>query len=123
MIKISSSVCNTCGLCIKVCHENCLAIDNNALTINYTYCSTCTQCIAICPKQAISWNDAQPMPFNQSLFPDPEQIKELLMERRTITWATLQLLLGTKYWARKLIFSGTLNIINSYQGYRPNNRL
>ncbi len=84
MIQIDSDKCNLCGLCTKICHESCIYIDNETLTIDYKYCSTCTQCIAICPQLALTWDDYQPEQFDKSLFPDIKQVRELLMERRTI---------------------------------------
>jgi NAD-dependent dihydropyrimidine dehydrogenase PreA subunit/nitroreductase len=84
MIKIDSEKCNACGLCTKICHEYCMQLDNDILSIDYTYCSTCTQCIAICPQQALTWDNIQPEKFEPSLYPDPSQFEELLKERRTI---------------------------------------
>ena len=84
MIKIDSDKCNLCGLCARICHESCINIENKALKINYNYCSTCTQCIAVCPRSALSWDDFQAERFDKSMFPDIKQVRELLMERRTI---------------------------------------
>lgn len=84
MIKIDLDKCNACGLCAKICHEYCLQLDNNILTIDYKYCSTCTQCIAVCPQQALTWDNIKPELFDKSLYPDSSQIAELLKERRTI---------------------------------------
>lgn len=84
MIVIDNKSCNACGLCLKICHESCIHIENGELNIDFKYCSTCTQCIAICPSQALSWDGSKPDPFNKSLYPNPIQIDELLKERRTI---------------------------------------
>ncbi len=84
MIQIDSDNCNACGLCIKICHESCLRLDDDVLRVDYKFCSTCTQCIAICPNQAITWNHVKPELFDQSLYPDSRQFRELLMQRRTI---------------------------------------
>ena len=98
MIKIELEKCNACRLCIKICHESCLRMENDILTIDYKYCSTCTQCIAVCPQKAITWDNIEAKPFDKSLYPDSSQIAELLMERRTIRDYTNQkidkLLLG-----------------------------
>jgi NAD-dependent dihydropyrimidine dehydrogenase PreA subunit/nitroreductase len=84
MIKIDLNECNSCGLCIRICHESCLRFINGTLTIDYKYCSTCTQCIAVCPQQALSWDNIKPEEFDKSLYPDSLQLAELLKERRTI---------------------------------------
>lgn len=84
MIEIDSNKCNICGLCVKICHESCLRVDNGFLKIDYKFCSTCTQCIAICPQQAITWDNFKPESFDKSLYPDSMHLRELLMQRRTI---------------------------------------
>lgn len=84
MIKVDQEKCNACGICVRICHEYCLHLENDILIIDYKYCSTCTQCIAVCPKQALTWDDVKPEVFNRSLYPDPVQFAELLMERRTV---------------------------------------
>ncbi|MBU0712174.1 nitroreductase family protein [bacterium] len=108
MIKIDSDKCNLCGLCTKICHESCLHIDNDILTIDYKYCSTCTQCIAICPQLALTWNDFQPEKFDKSLFPDIKHVRELLMERRTI-----------RDYTDKKIEKSILQEITDYAIYAP----
>ncbi len=84
MIIIDHDKCNLCRVCEAICHEYCINIENDTLTIDYKYCSTCTQCIAICPRKALSWDNVKPESFNKSLYPSPDQIDELLRERRTI---------------------------------------
>ncbi len=84
MVTIDQQRCNLCGICIKICHESCMKIENETITIDYRYCSTCCQCIAVCPEQALSWNSIKPLSFDKTLYPSPVQIEELLGERRTI---------------------------------------
>lgn len=90
MIQIDYSKCNNCGLCVKICHESCIHLVSDRLTIETEYCSTCTQCIAVCPVQALSWDHILPELFNRSLYPKPEQMDELFRERRTIRDFTAQ---------------------------------
>jgi len=108
MIEIDQKKCNNCGLCTQICHESCMLIDNNILNIDYKYCSTCTQCIAICPKQALTWDNIEPELFDKSLYPDSEQIDELLKERRTI-----------RYFTGKKIDKSLLEEIAGYALYAP----
>jgi nitroreductase len=84
MIKIDHYKCNLCGLCIKICHEYCLYIENDILRVDYNYCSTCTQCIAICPRKAVTWDNNEPESFESVLYPGSSQVAELFKERRTI---------------------------------------
>lgn len=90
MIIIDLNKCNACGLCVKICHESCLHLDNDILKVDYKFCSTCTQCISICPKQAITWDNVKPEMFDKSLYPDSQNFGELLMQRRTIRDYTSQ---------------------------------
>jgi ferredoxin len=84
MIVVDKEACRACGQCVKICHEHCLALDNGALHIDRQYCSTCTQCIAICPRGALSWDGTPSVPFDRDQLPSPQQIDELLKQRRTI---------------------------------------
>jgi NAD-dependent dihydropyrimidine dehydrogenase PreA subunit/nitroreductase len=84
MVIIDQSRCNACGLCTKICHEYCLRLNGDILTIDYKFCSSCTQCIAVCPEQALTWDHIRPEKFNTSIYPGPEQLAELFKERRTI---------------------------------------
>ena len=38
----------------------------------------------MCPHQALTWDHIRPQPFDDSLYPGPEQLEELFKERRTI---------------------------------------
>lgn len=84
MITIYQNSCNSCGLCVKICHEHCMTLKENNIQIDHDVCSHCCQCVAVCPTRALGWNGEKPIPFNKKNLPSPEQINELLMERRTI---------------------------------------
>ena len=84
MVIINKGKCNGCKICIDICHEHCMNIENNLITIKYSQCSTCGQCIAICPQQALTWDNVQPAAFNKEVMPSDKQVDELLKERRTI---------------------------------------
>ena len=88
MITVDNTKCIRCGTCDNICHEHCIALTDNTITINHDLCSTCTQCIAICPQQAISWDGVDPVPYDASNLPSPQQIDELLKQRRTIRFFT-----------------------------------
>jgi NAD-dependent dihydropyrimidine dehydrogenase PreA subunit/nitroreductase len=84
MIVVDKQECTGCGSCVKICHEDCMALDNGTVAINYELCSTCSQCIAICPRRALSWDGVAPVAFDETRLPTPEQLDELLKQRRTI---------------------------------------
>ncbi len=84
MVIVDTETCGGCGLCVEICHESCMALVGGKTTVNDALCSTCTQCIAICPRRALSWEGVPPVAYDRDRLPTPEQIDELLRERRTI---------------------------------------
>lgn len=51
--EVDGSVCNGCGLCVTVCKERAISIQDGVARIDYDKCKSCGQCIAICPLTAI----------------------------------------------------------------------
>jgi nitroreductase/NAD-dependent dihydropyrimidine dehydrogenase PreA subunit len=90
MITVDRKRCRGCGLCAHICHEQCIVLagqeNGAAARIDHALCSTCTQCIAICPQRALSWDHAEPVAYDGSRLPTPEELAELLMQRRTIRY-------------------------------------
>jgi nitroreductase/NAD-dependent dihydropyrimidine dehydrogenase PreA subunit len=84
MVVIENDKCTGCGSCVKICHEHCMALTGDKVSINYELCSTCTQCVAICPEQALSWDGVPPAAFDEVRMPSPEQLDELFKQRRSI---------------------------------------
>ncbi|MEJ2212349.1 MAG: nitroreductase family protein [Anaerolineae bacterium] len=88
MIIVDENKCRGCGLCVGICHERCISLDEGSggkgIGIDHTLCSTCTQCIAICPQQALSWNHVPPMAYEPERLPSAEQLEELFKQRRTV---------------------------------------
>ena len=83
MITINCDKCNGCGLCAKICHESCITLIENKIHIDFKFCSTCTQCVAICPCLALSWDNHEPIPFDDNMLPSASQLDELFKQRRT----------------------------------------
>ncbi len=71
-------------MCVKVCHNRCVALVDDIVSVNYELCDRCTQCIAICPQQALSWGRVPPVGYDETRLPSPEQLDEMFKERRSI---------------------------------------
>jgi ferredoxin len=84
MVVIENDKCTGCGSCVKICHEHCITLTGETVSINYELCSTCTQCVAICPEQALSWDGVPSAAFDEVRMPSPEQLDELFKQRRSI---------------------------------------
>jgi nitroreductase/ferredoxin len=56
-IHIDKELCTGCGLCVSICGDHSLKLENNKATVNYDTvfgCFACGQCMAVCPKGAIT---------------------------------------------------------------------
>ena len=89
MIVAEKERCTGCGLCARICHEQCIILSGvngkkKVERIDHSVCSTCTQCVAVCPQRALSWNRVPPEPYRKSNLPSAEQLNELFKQRRTI---------------------------------------
>ncbi len=73
-IFIDTLACNGCGLCVEVCKDFSLAIENGK-AVESTYalfgCIACGHCMAVCPCDAISIQGRHLSPAD--LFPVPEK--------------------------------------------------
>lgn len=84
MVTIEQDKCTGCGVCVRICHEHCMTVHSRKISIDYASCSTCTQCVAACPERALAWDYIYATPFNAELMPTPDQMDELLKQRRTV---------------------------------------
>jgi ferredoxin len=92
-IRINAEKCNGCGLCISVCKDYGLVLENKKVKISQTPffgCIACGHCMAICPEGAIqisgrtlSANDLFDLPDKNSAS-DYDQLLALLQRRRSI---------------------------------------
>jgi nitroreductase/NAD-dependent dihydropyrimidine dehydrogenase PreA subunit len=110
MIVADEDKCTGCGLCVKICHEHCMVLNDDTISINYDLCSTCTQCIAVCPQQAISWDGVPPVAYDKTRLPSPEQLDELFKERRTV-----------RFFKKDRVDRAILKEIVGYGIYAPTN--
>ena len=92
-IKINAELCNGCGLCVSVCSDSSLTIENEKVKRSNTSvfdCFGCGHCMAICPTGAIeifgrelSPEDLYDLPKKESTS-SYEQLLSLLQRRRSI---------------------------------------
>jgi NAD-dependent dihydropyrimidine dehydrogenase PreA subunit/nitroreductase len=110
VITLDKYKCIGCGQCVKICHEHCIALNDDTATINYELCSTCTQCIAVCPQQALSWDHVPPVAYDQTRLPSAEQLAELFRQRRSV-----------RFYKRDKIDRSLLEEIVGYGIFAPTN--
>jgi hypothetical protein len=97
-------------MCVKVCHNRCVALVDGIASINYALCDRCTQCAGICPHKALSWDRVPPLEYDKSRLPSGEQLDELFKERRSI-----------RFFKRERIDRFLLERIVGYGIYAPTN--
>ena len=58
--KVAEKYCTGCGVCLKACAHDAIAVVEGKATIDPTLCAGCSRCITICPVKAINiqWNEA-----------------------------------------------------------------
>lgn len=92
-IRINHELCNGCGLCVSVCSDYSLAIENTAVkrsNASIFDCIGCGHCMAICPTGAIeiigrdlSPDDLYELPKKENAT-NYEQLVSVLQHRRSI---------------------------------------
>ena len=110
MIVIDENKCVGCSMCVRICHNRCIALVDGIATINYALCDRCTQCAGICPQQALSWDGVPPVRYDENRLPSPEQVDELFKERRSI-----------RFFKEKKIDRNLLEEVVRYGIYAPTN--
>ena len=92
-IKINTELCTGCGLCVSVCSDASLTIENEKAKRSNTSifdCFGCGHCMAICPTGAIEISGRELSPEDLYDLPDKEgissyeQLLALLQRRRSI---------------------------------------
>ena len=61
---IDKEKCTKCGICIKLCPENSLVMDEKkGIPVNDSNCTLCQRCFAFCPSNAIQIGDKKTVPY------------------------------------------------------------
>ena len=92
-ITFSYDRCNSCGLCVKVCKDFSLKMENNLPVVSENPvfgCMACGQCMAVCPTKAIqvtgreiSADDLIDLSEITNK-PSYDQLRNLMISRRSI---------------------------------------
>lgn len=92
-ITIDNALCNGCALCVDVCKDFSLKMENGKAVVSenpFFGCFACGQCMAVCPKDAIkvvgrflSPDDLFPLPKKEDNA-SYDQLLNLLQRRRSI---------------------------------------
>ena len=94
-IRINEEKCTGCGLCVSVCKDFGIEIENGKVTVNdhpFFGCIGCGHCMAICPSGAIGI-------FGRTLSPD--DLFDLPDKEKTATYEQLQFLLQCRRSVRE----------------------
>jgi len=89
--SIDEDKCTQCGLCVRDCPINIIAMDSGypcIFTENEAACLKCQHCLAICPTAALSILGRRPedsLPL-KGAFPDPDRLETLIKGRRSVRW-------------------------------------
>jgi ferredoxin len=92
-IRINTELCNGCGLCVSVCKDLSLIIENHKVKRNENSvfgCYGCGHCMAICPEGAIEISGRELSPGDIFQLPGKDakanynQVLALLQRRRSI---------------------------------------
>jgi len=86
IISIDQSLCNRCGMCVKDCPDNVLALSDSGAEYNGRYCVRCGHCVAICPQNAFSISGFvdSPEEIRTDIKVDPEILLAQIKGRRSM---------------------------------------
>ena len=54
VLKTCKAGCIKCGLCVKLCPEKCITLENGIPQVDYSVCSACGTCVSKCPAKVLN---------------------------------------------------------------------
>ena len=55
MIEVDKNECDFCGVCVAVCHADCIDLFEKDIKIDTIKCTECKLCIYVCPIEVMSY--------------------------------------------------------------------
>lgn len=84
MVTVDNGRCTGCGICLDLRQGYCLTGPVKKIGIVEELCNECLQCVAVCPGRAFTVEGLTAERVNRDLVPTREQMRELLLQRRSI---------------------------------------
>ena len=86
-VLINKETCIGCGLCVKDCSRNAIALINEKAAVDLDLCNECSHCVAVCPEASVSMPDYDDEIFeydSDKLNIDPDNFLYFQKFRRSI---------------------------------------
>lgn len=89
MLSINQGKCTQCNYCVAECHRDALKFEEDKLVWDADSCYNCGHCMALCPAEALmldgdGYDITEVEEFNFAAKPKAEQVRELIMMRRSV---------------------------------------
>lgn len=77
IIKIDETLCTGCALCVSACHEGAIGMVNGkAKLLRDDYCDGLGDCLPACPTGAITFEEREALPYNETAVVAAQQAKQ-----------------------------------------------
>lgn len=85
-IKINRKECIGCGMCVKDCPVDNIAVKDKKAVIKMQKCLMCGHCVAVCPKAAVSITGfrEQPVEIDSPAVLEPKLLLDAIRSRRSV---------------------------------------
>ena len=85
-IQIDHDKCIGCGMCVKDCPVDNIAVKDKKAVIKMQKCLMCGHCVAVCPKAAVSITGfrEQPVEIDGPAVLEPQLLLDAIRSRRSV---------------------------------------